>query len=95
MELSLEKYMRYFISGTKRRVINRPTKYLDLSVRTYVCEHCGLVLDRDRNAALNLRWLYTASTAEIDACGEFVSPRVLALVAVSKKQEMDSEEDSA
>ncbi len=72
-----------------------PTKHLDLSVRTYVCEQCGLVLDRDRNAALNLKWLYTASTAEMDACGEIVSPRVLALVAVSKKQEMDSEEDSA
>jgi putative transposase len=27
---------------------------LSLRVRTYVCEHCGLVLDRDTNAALNL-----------------------------------------
>ena len=25
-----------------------------LAERTYVCEHCGLVLDRDRNAAINL-----------------------------------------
>ena len=72
-----------------------PTKHLDLSVRTYVCEHCGVVLDRDLNAAYNLRWLYTASPAEIDACGEFVSPHVLALVAVSKKQEWNTEADSA
>lgn len=27
---------------------------LALADRTYVCEHCGLVLDRDRNAAINL-----------------------------------------
>ena len=27
---------------------------LPLSVRTYACEHCGLVLDRDLNAAINL-----------------------------------------
>ena len=30
----------------------KPT--LPLSVRTYVCRHCGLVLDRDLNAAINL-----------------------------------------
>ena len=27
---------------------------LSLAERTYVCEHCGLVVDRDLNAALNL-----------------------------------------
>jgi transposase len=27
---------------------------LSLSVRVFTCEHCGLVLDRDVNAALNL-----------------------------------------
>ena len=27
-----------------------------LSVRIYVCTHCGLVLDRDENAARNLQW---------------------------------------
>ncbi len=72
-----------------------PTKHLELSIRTYVCEHCGLVIDRDLNAASHLKWLYTASSAEIDACGEFVSPRVLAHVAVSKMQEENTEEDSA
>ena len=64
-----------------------PSVPLDLRVRTYHCEHCGLVLDRDRNAARNLLWLYTASSAEIDACGEIVRPKVLALMAVSAKQE--------
>ncbi len=64
-----------------------PSVYLDLSIRTYHCEHCGLILERDLNAALNLKWLYTASSAEIDACGEIVRPEVLALRAVSSKQE--------
>ncbi len=64
-----------------------PSERFDLSIRTYQCEHCGLVLDRDLNAALNLKWLYTASSAEIDACGEIVRPMVLALAAVSSKQE--------
>ncbi len=68
-----------------------PTVPLDLSVRTYQCEHCGLVLDRDLNAARNLVWLYTASSAEINACGEIVRPIVLALAAVSVKQEPNTE----
>ena len=64
-----------------------PTVALDLGVRTYHCEHCRMVLDRDRNAARNLRWLYTASSAEIDACGVIVRPETLVLRAVTLKQE--------
>ena len=67
-----------------------PSVKMDLSVRTYHCAHCGLILDRDLNAARNLLWLYTASSAEIDACGEYIRPLVLALVAVSLKQELDA-----
>ena len=29
-------------------------EHKDLSVRTHVCIHCGVVLDRDHNAALNI-----------------------------------------
>jgi transposase len=28
----------------------------DLSVRTHVCTNCGLVMDRDLNAAKNILW---------------------------------------
>jgi transposase len=30
--------------------------YKSLSVRTHVCTNCGLILDRDENAALNILW---------------------------------------
>ncbi len=34
-------------------------KEMDLSERVYVCEFCGLVMDRDKNASLNLAALVT------------------------------------
>ncbi len=43
---------------------------LRLSERTFVCEKCGIVIDRDLNAALNLMQLSTAKHAGSDACGE-------------------------
>ena len=52
---------------------------LPLHVRVYECEHCGLVFDRDVNAARNLLHLGTASGAgtgltEANACGAQVRP---------------------
>ena len=47
---------------------------LDLSERVYACEVCGLIIDRDLNAALNLERWPTASSAGRDACGEGVRP---------------------
>lgn len=43
---------------------------LDLSERIFTCDSCGLVLDRDLNAALNLVQLTTASSAGSNACGD-------------------------
>jgi putative transposase len=47
---------------------------LDLGTRVYVCDHCGLMIDRDLNAALNLKQLTTGSSPERYACGEMISP---------------------
>jgi len=41
---------------------------LKLSDRTYKCPECGLVIDRDLNAAINLKKLAVSSTESINAC---------------------------
>ena len=48
---------------------------LKLSDRTWICPECGCIIDRDKNAAYNLRDWYiksynTAGAAEIHACGD-------------------------
>jgi putative transposase len=42
---------------------------LTLSDRTFHCQSCGLVLDRDLNAAINLAKLAGSSSASRNACG--------------------------
>lgn len=48
---------------------------LPLSERTYRCEHCGLALDRDVNAASNLLNLAASGAERRNACGGTVRPR--------------------
>jgi putative transposase len=62
---------------------------LTLSDRTFHCGQCGLVLDRDLNAALNLEKLADSSPDSLNACGAASSgtrrkPRVK---LAAKKQE--------
>jgi putative transposase len=47
---------------------------MDLSTRLYACDRCGLTIDRDLNAAINLEQLTTGSSPERYACGKSVSP---------------------
>jgi putative transposase len=48
---------RFFPSSKTCSGCGEVRKDLDLSTRTYSCEVCGLVIDRDLNAAINLaRW---------------------------------------
>jgi putative transposase len=47
---------------------------LALSERTYRCGHCGLALDRDVNAAINLRNLAASGAESLNACGGCVRP---------------------
>jgi putative transposase len=42
---------------------------LTLETRTFHCEQCGLVLDRDLNAAMNLEQLAGSSSDSRNACG--------------------------
>jgi putative transposase len=43
---------------------------LTLSDRTFQCQQCGLVLDRDLNAAINLAKLAGSLSDSLNACGE-------------------------
>jgi len=47
---------------------------LALAERTYRCDDCGLVLDRDVNAAINLRNLAASGSERLNACGGTVRP---------------------
>ena len=47
---------------------------LALSERTYRCHTCGLVIDRDVNAAANLLKLAASGAERINACGGMVRP---------------------
>ena len=64
-----------------------------LSQRTFVCGSCGLSIDRDLNAAINLeKYVAVSSTETLNACGEGSSGRggnVLVKLP-SLKQEPDS-----
>ena len=62
---------------------------LALSKRTYTCEACGLVIDRDHNAALNLATLAaefdTAGSGPVAARGADQKTRVRGQVAVKRE----------
>ena len=70
---------------------------LKLSDREWVCTECGSILDRDKNASLNLRdYFYdvlenieinTAGTAEINASGEDTSTLRFTLMQVASLKE--------
>jgi putative transposase len=47
---------------------------LALSERTYHCDHCGLDLDRDVNAARNLMHLAASGAESQNACGGCARP---------------------
>jgi putative transposase len=47
---------------------------LPLSGRTYLCEACGLIMDRDENAARNLLKLAASGAESQNACGPQVRP---------------------
>ena len=44
-------------------------KDLNLTERRYVCERCGMVRDRDLNAAINSDKVGRAHSEPTDACG--------------------------
>jgi putative transposase len=70
---------------------------LSLADRTFRCERCGLLLDRDLNAAINLEKLAGSSSASQNACGEASAGygREAMVKLASMKQEPDAFSASA
>jgi putative transposase len=58
---------------------------LTLSERTYVCTACGLMTDRDVNAARNLLALAASGAERINACGGTARPRPARHVPVKQE----------
>jgi putative transposase len=58
---------------------------LSLAERTFRCGSCGLVLDRDVNAARNLLHLAVSGTERRNACGGTVRPRPARHVPVKQE----------
>jgi len=79
--IELVKANRFFASSKTCSCCGWKDTEQNLSDRTFRCQSCGFVEDRDRNAALNLK-NYTASSAEIHACGDRVSPRLAPAVII-------------
>ena len=68
--ISLLEADRWFPSSKQCSRCGQRKESLTLSERTYDCPNCGLIIDRDLNAAINLKQLSTASSAGSEACGE-------------------------
>jgi putative transposase len=64
---------------------------LSLDQRTYHCGACGLVLDRDLNAAINLARMGLAGTSSGTGRGGEVSPAQQTLVATAHPDEASTE----
>ena len=61
---------------------------LTLADRTFECQECDNKMDRDMNAAMNLKQFYTVSSTGIQACGEQSSEKIASL-SCSAKQEFN------
>ncbi len=68
---------RFFASSKTCSACGAVKDELDLSERAYRCAECGMVLDRDLNAARNLAHLVAGSSPDtLNACGGRVRPDV-------------------
>ena len=67
---------RFFASSKTCSACGQKKEDLTLAERRYHCESCGITLDRDVNAAVNLRPAAAGLTEAQNDCGAKVSPRL-------------------
>ena len=66
LDVELVKADRFYPSSKRCSSCGEIKPSLSLSDRVYVCDNCGLVIDRDLNASINLESLAVGST--VSAC---------------------------
>jgi len=77
---------RFFPSSKRCHHCGYINGLLKLSDREWVCPECGVIHDRDENAAINIELFGTAGVAGTHAGGEDVRPTALSLAASSKPE---------
>ena len=65
---------QFFASSKTFSSCGHKKKDLTLSERTYHCTQCGISIDRDINAAINLKTVAVGHTETQNACGVQVRP---------------------
>jgi putative transposase len=65
---------RFFPSSKLCSVCGTIKRTLNLSERAYDCDACGVVLDRDENAAINLRRLGLSAAELPEGLGGGIDP---------------------
>jgi putative transposase len=76
---------RWFLSSKTCSACGTVKATLSLAERTFRCGHCGLVTDRDVNAARNLLHLAVSGTERQNACEGTVRPRAARRVPVKQE----------
>jgi putative transposase len=76
---------RWFPSSKTCSACGAARATLPLSERTFRCEHCGLVIDRDVNAARNLLKLAASGAESVNARGGAVRPGTAGHVPVKRE----------
>lgn len=66
---------RFYPSSKTCSECRKVKEHLTLSERIFACDSCGLTIDRDLNAALNLRNVAVSQPETQNACGGDGSPR--------------------
>jgi putative transposase len=61
---------------------------------TYACDTCGLVLDRDVNAAVNLLKLAASGAESLNTCGGTVRPGLAGHVPVKQEPGTPDEDET-
>lgn len=75
----VEKINRFFASSKICSDCGAKNALLKMSDREWACTECGVLHDRDVNAAINILNWNTEGASEINACGQTVRPEQLSL----------------